>query len=260
MNNQLYDEAEGVRRSDLYTLYTKTPLHFKYQIENREEPTASLTFGSAAHKYILEKESFYDEYAVLPVCDRRTKEGKEIYNAFMELAKTKTLISADDFMKIKEMDEQIDRTPLAREFLTGITEKPIFWTDVDTGIKCKVKPDCLSEVLGVKYIVDYKTTDSCADGHFEKSVRKYGYKFQAGMYREGVFQNEFEDYNFAFVAQEKTAPYAVRIYICSEAFIQEGYDQFKEALGKYKYCVDNNNFYGYEGPFNTSTILVEEGE
>ena len=34
-----------------------------------------------------------------------------------------------------------------------------------------------------KFIVDYKTSDSCEDGHFERSCRQYGYKFgKTGMY------------------------------------------------------------------------------
>ena len=47
-----------------------------------------------------------------------------------------------------------------------------------------------------KFIVDYKTTDSCEDGHFERSARQYGYKFQSGMYTEGVTINTGDDYDF----------------------------------------------------------------
>lgn len=80
------------------------------------------------------------------------------------------------------------------------------------------------------------------------------------MYREGVFQNTFEEYGFAFVAQEKKAPYAVRVYICNEDFIQEGYEQFRKAISIYHYCKEHNNFYGYEGIENAANVLVGEGE
>lgn len=260
MTNKEYRQHEGVSSSQLKILFNKTPFHLKYAIENPEGDTPALLFGRASHKYILEKDDFFNEFAVAPVCDRRTKEGKELYNAFIEASENKEVISADDFARITEMDSAIDSVPLARQLLTGICEQSFFWTDADTNEPCKCRPDCLTEFEGEKYIVDYKTTDSCTDGHFERTCRKYGYKLQTGMYCEGLYNNEFEEYGFAFVAQEKTAPYAVRVYICDPGFIKEGKDQFKTALGTYHYCKENDNWYGYEGAFDTFEQLFGEGE
>ena len=160
--------------------------------------------------------------------------------------------------KITAMADAVNMNEQARKFLDGLHEESFFWTDAETGEKCKVRPDCIAEVDGKKYIVDYKTTDSCMDGHFERSVRKFGYKFQAGMYREGVFQNTFEDYGFAFVAQEKKAPFAVRVYVCNEDFINEGFEQFRQTLNLYHWCKLNDKWYGYEGAENIITDLVGE--
>lgn len=261
MTNREYRNTDAVSRSELNVLLQQTPQHFKYNIEHPEDKESkALSFGRAAHKYILEKESFFDEFAVCPACDRRTKEGKEMYNAFLTESEGKEVITQDDFDIIVEMGKAVDEDAFAREFLTGDCEQSFFWTDKETGEKCKVRPDCLSEFNGRKYIVDYKTTDSCADGHFERSVRQYGYKFQSGMYREGVFQNTFEDYKFAFVAQEKKTPYACRVYICDDDFVNEGYEQFRKAIGIYHWCKENNCWYGYEGADNTLSELVGEGE
>lgn len=261
MTNEEYRKAEGVARSDLFVLFNQTPLHMEYRLTHpNEEDSPALLEGRAAHKLILEPETYNDEFCTAPVCDRRTKEGKEIYNRFLEEAAGKSVLTQDVAEKIKEMAKAISENKQAVPFLRGAHEQSFFWTDAKTGEKCKVRPDCIAEVDGKKYIVDYKTTDSCADGHFERSVRKYGYKFQAGMYREGVFQNNFEEYGFVFVAQEKKAPYAVRVYICNEDFINEGYDQFRQALNTYHWCKVNNNWYGYEGPENIVTDLVGEGD
>lgn len=260
MTNQEYRKHEGISRSELFTLLNKTPMHLKYAQEHPTEPTNAMIFGSAAHKYILEKDDFFDDYAIAPICDRRTKEGKEIYNAFLDESEGKIVLKAEDFDTIKEMAAAIDANPDAREFLTGECEQSFFWRDSETGEMCKCRPDCLAVVGGKKFIVDYKTTDSCQDGHFERSCRNYGYQMQSGMYREGLFENTFEDYGFAFVAQEKTAPFAVRVYICSEGFIEEGYTQFREALGIYHICKESGNFYGYEGYYGINTVLGEEGE
>lgn len=259
MSQKEYRAAEGISRSELFAI-SKSPLHFKYQQEYPKEDTKALKFGRAVHKYILEKEDFFKDYAMEPIFDRRTKTGKEEYQAFVDGLGEKESISAEEFQIIQDMDAAIQLNPIAVALLTGEHEKDFFWIDDMTGEKCKCRPDCLTEYEGKKYIVDYKTTDSCEDGHFERSCRKYGYKFQSGMYREGVFQNTFEDYGFAFVAQEKTAPYAVRVYICSEEFINEGYDIYRELLGTYHYCKENDNWYGYEGVTGYPDTLVGEGE
>jgi len=258
MTNKEYRESEGISKSQLF-LMNKSPLHFKYNLEkDEEEETKALVFGRAAHKYILEKEDFESEFAVAPTCDKRTKEGKQIYADFVVRNAGKDIITVEELDKIKEMSSAIDNVPLARQLLTGKVEQSYFWVDSDTGEKCKCRPDCISTYDERKVIVDYKTTDSCEDGHFERSVRKYGYKLQAGMYTEGLFNNEFEQYGFIFVAQEKTAPYAVRIYVCDQEFINQGHDLFRELIGRYHDCKVNDNWYGYEGKFNNVTELLAD--
>lgn len=257
MSNEAYRAHEGISKSTLF-LINKSPEHLKYGMENPKGDTAALNFGRAAHKYILEKECFEDEFAVAPYCDKRTKEGKAIYAEFVANSAGKDVISRDDMLQIIEMSKAIDKVPLARQLLTGIVEQSYFWKDAETDEMCKCRPDCISKYQGANVLVDYKTTDSCEDGHFERSVRKYGYKLQAGMYTEGVFLNELEDYGFVFVAQEKTAPYAVRIYVCNPEFILQGRDQFREFIGRYHDCKVNDNWYGYEGKFNIVTELLAD--
>ena len=261
MTNEEYRKTEGISRSQLSVLLNQTPLHFHYlETQGGKEDNASFAFGRASHKYILEKDDFFNEFAVAPNCDRRTKVGKQIWQDFVEKNSDKEIITQDDFETIQAMSDQIDQTPLARQLLTGQVEQSFWWTDEETGEKCKVRPDCITEYEGRKYLVDYKTTDSCQDGHFERSVRKYGYKFQSGMYREGVFQNTFEDYGFIFVAQEKNPPYAARVYFCTDEFINEGYEQFRKAINLYHYCKVNDDWFGFEGANGTYTELVEEGD
>lgn len=239
-----YDNIPAVRRSDLWEI-RKSPAHYLYKVTNPEEPTAALLFGTAAHKYILESDTFWDEYIFVPKIDRRTKAGKEEYQKIMESGKTP--ISAEDFEIITKMDAQIKAHPFASALLkTGEHEVPIEWTDESTGEPCKCRPDVITTFDGEDWIVDYKTTTSCMDGAFEKSCRMYGYKLQAGMYSEGVFCTTFRDCKFAFVAQEKTPPYAVRVYVCDEGFRLEGQDLFHELMGIYHQCKESGEWPGYE--------------
>ena len=238
------NNVDAIRRSDLWKI-SKSPMHFRYWMDHEKERTKALIFGAAAHKYILQPREFNDEYAVAPMINRKTKEGRERYASFIDDAEGRDVITQDDFATIKDMRDVLMMDPVIEELLSGEYEKPFTWTDDLTGELCTCRVDCLSEYCDEKYIVDYKTTESCADGVFERSVRKYGYKFQAGMYHEGVFQTLFEDRKFAFIAQEKEPPYAARIYFCTDEFVRQGYDQFRELIGIYHKCKESGNWPGY---------------
>lgn len=66
------------------------------------------------------------------------------------------------------------------------------------------------------------------------------------MYTDGVFNQTFEEYGFAFVAQEKKPPYAVRVYFCDPGFIEEGLELFKSLIGTYHECRQSGEWPGYE--------------
>ena len=253
-----YNNLEGVRRSDLWVM-NKSPLHFKHYMETPREQTPALKFGAAVHKFVLEPFEFWDEYITAPEVDRRTKAGKETWADFEAMCKDNGLnaITEADFEKIRAMNDALCANKLSSELFRGEHEKAFSWVDDLTGEPCKCKVDILTEYEGRPLIVDYKTTDSCADGDFERSARRYGYQFQAGMYCEGVFQNTLTEYGFAFVAQEKTEPYAVRVYFCDPDWIKRGYDKFRELIGLYHECRLADRWPGYEGFDNMAVELVE---
>lgn len=243
----MYETNEGIRRSDLWVI-NKSPLHFRWAMDHEREETKALLFGRAAHSMILTPEDFAQCYEIAPEVDRRTKSGKTEYQEFLDYCEEtgKEPISGEDAATIQKMYAAICRSNLASHLLfTGEHEKEFYWTDDMTGEPCKCKVDSITNYNGLPFVVDYKTTDSCEDGHFERAAKKYGYQFQAGMYCEGVFQNTLEEHRFAFVAQEKTEPYAVRVYFCDPEWVRRGYDKFRELIGIYHQCRESGNWYGY---------------
>jgi exodeoxyribonuclease VIII len=245
MTNKEYRQQPGISKSQLYEI-KKTPLHFKYKLDNPISfDTPALIFGRAAHKFILEESEFFTEFAICPNVDKRTKDGKAQWELFLQENIDKDVISSDDFDKIRVMSNAIKSNKLAMMYLQGEVEQSYFWTDSVTNEQCKCRPDVVNHSL--KVLADYKTTDSCQDGHFERSMKKYGYQLQAGMYTEGIFNSTLKEYGFVFVAQEKVEPYAVRVYVCKPEYITQGYDIFRECIGLYHWCKVNDNWFGYEG-------------
>lgn len=249
MTEKEYNEAEGIRRSDLWRM-EDSPEKFKYFLEHPVEQTPAMAFGSACHKYVLEKDDFDSEYAVAIPVDRRTKEGKALWETFCESNAEKSIISADDYKVVCEMREALMNCQLAKKLLfgKGEVEVPLFWTDPDTEEKCKVKLDRLiNGEDGRKYIVDYKTTLNASTEKFNKAMFNLGYALQAAMYSEGTQIALGLDYRpgFIFVAQEKKAPYSLNIIQVTPEVMKYGSDLFHALLNKLHACKELDEWPGY---------------
>lgn len=263
MNEAEYKAAEGLRRSDLWRLHD-SPEKFKYSIESPdEELTPAFTFGQAAHKLLLEPFDFDKEFAVKPEIDRRTTEGKERWAKFQTEAEGKTIIDTDTYETIRGMVNKANADPMVRRLMTGRKEQPYFWTDPDTGVKCKVKADCITWLEGeeIPVIVDYKTTTDARTRKFIRDAAEYGYYLQAAMYTEGVMRclKLTERPMFVFVCQEKKAPYSLNLITVTEDAILYGMDTFRELLGIYKTCSETNTWPGYMGGVGTPNELIVPG-
>lgn len=258
MTEKEYRQAEGISRSQLWRL-TESPEKFKWYEDHPEEPTPALIFGQLVHKATLEPETLMEEFAVAPNVDRRTKAGKEEYAAFAEDAAGKTIVSADDWQKATEMLEAQKVMPFIKKLLDGEHEKPFFWVDEMTGELCKVRVDALIEINyeGEKRlaIIDYKSTMDASSDAFMRQAVNLGYDFQAAMYSEGVEKVTGRKPLFVFIAQEKTAPYAINILQADPVFIQRGADRFRELIGIYHDCKTSGNWYGYLGKYGVINNL-----
>lgn len=254
MTEKEYNQAPGVRRSDLWRMH-ESPEKYKWFLEHPPESTPTLTFGAAAHKMLLEPDGFDDEFAVLPNVDRRTKAGKEAYEAFLLNSDGKAIISEDEYNTINEMIRRAMTIPCVVNLLDGKKEQSFFWTDEDTGILCKIRCDCITEHDGKVIVVDYKTTTDARTNIFvNRDMDKYGYFLQAFMYTEGVMKNMglTERPDFHFIVQEKKPPYSlnvVTVYGDSDVMMH-GQDVFREYIGMLKQCMETGFWWGLMGPFN----------
>lgn len=242
MTNKEYHQAEGISKSDLDLIH-KSPLHFITAKAQPEKQTEALLFGSALHKYILEREDYNSEFTTAPICDRRTKEGKTIYAEFLEQSVGKNIVTQEQQDKIIGMNEAVFKHPLASKLLTdGLAEQSYFWENKDSGILCKCRPDYIKG----NYCIDLKTTQSAKPDDFMKSAYNYRYYVQAYWYLKGLKAVGLEVENFIFVAVEKEPPYAICVYVASEEFLKLGEIEAEADLAVYKKCLETGNWHGYD--------------
>lgn len=246
-----YHEHPALSRSRLWLLH-ESPQKFKWAEEHPEPPSPAFRLGAAFHKLALEPETFDNEYVVAPTIDRRTKDGKVLWEKFTQDSAEmgKELLNVDEMEVIAAMRESLMANPTARVLIEkGQKEQSFFWKEPNTGIEMKCRPDVLL-TDDLKVIADLKSCSSADTEAFTRDVLRYGYDVQAALYTEGVQQSHPGKYAFIFIAVEKTPPYAVNVLETDSLVIDYGYIRYRELLDTYAECLNTGNWYGFNGAEN----------
>lgn len=242
LTNTEYHNHQAVSKSDL-DLISRSPLHFKFAKELPKAQTPNMLLGSLVHKLVLEPNDFDNEYIVAPDCDRRTRQGKEIWNDFIESAVGMNVITEELKSKAESIANSVLKDTVAACLLrNGEAEQSFFWVDDETGIECKCRPDYLKS-NGI--VIDLKTTSNASPESFVKSAYDYRYYVQAWWYLHGLHQCKIKADDFIFIAVETEPPYAVCIYAADDLMLELGERKAKEDLRVYAECLENGQWYGY---------------
>ena len=215
LSNADYHADPAVSASHLHAV-AKSPQAYwaRFLDPNRPavEPTAAMRFGSLTHCATLEPDELLQRYGVAP--DRRTKEGKAQAEAMTQQGIEP--VAQSDLTTALSIAAAVRNHPVAAELLSyGKAEQSFWWTDADTGMRCKCRPDWYQNST----VVDLKTTTDASPAGFARSVASYRYHVQAAHYLSGLHGAE----RFVFIAVEKTYPYAVGVYELDEAALTEGH-------------------------------------
>jgi len=249
--NKDYISASGLKK------IKKSPLHF--MTEEKKE-TEALSFGSAYHKYILEKELFDQEYFVFDetfILDvlrgegslkpRGTNKYKEWYEKEMQAAEGKVMIDQPTFEIIKSMQERLWKHRYVRSLFSNGEAEKSFYCEVETEVgilKIKIRVDYHKKKHRI--ITDLKTCQDASMGEFPKNAASYDYHIQAALYSDIMKAITGEEWPFFFVAQEKTKPFAFNIFESSPQFINQGRYEYEQLLRLYHFCKENNYWPGYQ--------------
>lgn len=246
MTEQEYNKAPGIRRSMLWEI-RRSPAHLKWRMENPPEATPALIFGQALHAAVLTPEDYDRQFAVMPNADRRTKAGREAWEAAAAETQSRTQIAFDWAEQIAGMVQAVRGNPMAARLLDGPHETSYFWADTLTGEACKCRTDAETVIGNMHLIVDLKSCQDASTDAFMRDALHYGYDVQAAMYTDGYKAVTGREATFVFIAVEKNPPYAVNILQADTLFMQHGQDRYRHLLGLYHECRQRNQWPGYTG-------------
>lgn len=247
-----YHRHGSVSKSQL-DQFAKSPAHYLASLTTPRKETPAMRIGSLFHGLVLEPERV--QIAVAPQCDKRTKAGKETWEAFCLGNQGAEIVTAEEGEMLLGMRASVMDHPAARALLNGpgIAEGSCFWYDEQSGELCRCRPDKYRQDLGI--IVDLKTTDDASPAGFARSIWKYAYHRQAALYMDGVSESTGDIIKgFVFVAVEKAAPYAVGVYRLDMQGEEAGRVSYKDLLLDLADCKVNRNFPAYSAKIETISL------
>jgi hypothetical protein len=215
----------------------KAPALFRHQQENPEHKDV-FDFGSAAHALVLG--AGMDSIYVTPLEEFRTKEAKAEKAAAQ--SEGLAVVTPADWLVICDMADALSQHRLAMQLLSdGKPEVSAYALDEPTGVLRRGRFDWLGSTI----LTDYKTAASAEPSAFAGSAAKFGYHMQAAWYLDLAADLGHPAEAFAFIVQEKAAPYLVSVVVLDDAAVNRGRELNRQALEIFRDCHDSNLWPGY---------------
>lgn len=240
LDNEAYHSSEGVSKSGLWTLQTKSPAHYKFEAR---EHKAAFDVGTASHTAILEPEKFEGQVMRGPD-DRRGNKWKDA--AEHCAIEGKLLLTSGDYDDVLALRDSVHANAWVSAIITGgkpIVEASGYSIDEPTGELVRVRPDLYRDDLGI--MVDFKTSRSAHPDAFARSVIDYGYHAQEAFYSDVWRSLGKPVEGFVFIVAEPKSPYAHAVYELPPSIVEEGRSMMRAALDTYANCRAKNEWPAY---------------
>ncbi len=251
--NDLYHAGPGISSSGLKKIL-ESPAHFKHYLENRTT-TKAMEDGTLIHTAVLEPQVFGETVVVAPACDRRTTEGKRVWNEFQLMSAGKTVVDSETYLTVCEITKAVKANKLAYKLLKGQhSEISVYWIDEETGVLCKARADHINDDL----MIDLKSCQNAHAKSFQRTIEIHRYHLSAAYYLDG-FAKFMPVKLFAWLAVEKTPPYGCRFFTAESELLHTGRQEYREALNIYAKCLATDQWPAYEMKFENISLSSNYG-
>jgi len=254
-SNEEYHAKDGFVSSSGLKTIKRSGHAFKYYTDDEErEETKAMRFGTLAHKALLEGDVFKKNYIVMPEFSGFTKDGKLSNNCGESREKKaswllqhegKLVVSQDELDKLKWMvDSVLANEDAVRLLKDGSTEVSGYYSDPETGIECKIRPDFIAHDLNA--LIDVKTVAECSVEWFKRNRvedKKFMYHFQMAMYDSGTEQISGKPVDHAlWILLESVKPFECIVVPMEQPYMEIGRNEYRKALKTLKECREKDSW------------------
>jgi exodeoxyribonuclease VIII len=248
-----YNDHHGLSQS-LAKELLRSPAHYIAALDrDRSEQTPAQRLGTLIHLASLQPKVFDATVVVAPDCDKRTKEGKEIWAAFQSTLKPgQEAISQKDGELVTNVSiaARAGLDKLMKDFdgESMITEVPMVGRVNGTDIKGRLDA-IITTKGGKRIVVDVKTTMDAGADSFSRDIANYKYFLQSSWYMTLAHADQF-----VFLAVEKDFPNCWATYTLDDAAHQKGLALMNSAIELFDSCNKFRQFPGYSDKVQTLSL------
>lgn len=221
-------------------------------------------FGNAFELALLAHEEYLKKVAVIPdsewievvmqddpkiVSPRGTKLYKKLSEEWHAQQDGKYLIQEtgkESFETIEEMLSSCYQDKVIQALIKNTEyQLSLYWTDPDTGIQLKTRPDFCKRKKNV--IVNLKTTEDGSPEGFARDIGKFNYGLQAAIETRGAVATGLMETvdTYLWLVVEKVPPFNASLYEFDKVDAQFFDDELSFLLGKIKKAKDEKFYPGY---------------
>ena len=249
-----YHSSPELSRSTAFALNKTSPAHVKYSMDHPSPSSTPLVMGGCLHSAVFEPMKLEYEYGAKPAkIDGKSPLTNHYKAEFEHIANQnpgKRWLSQNDYNTCMEMAGAALDNPVLKDYMSdvdSIMEGTGYFTE--EGAECKVRLDLFCPSAEV--IIDLKSTMDASERGFAKSVRQYGYDFQACWYLESLRKLGYSPKQFIFVCVEKTPPYVTACYTLEAYDIARHREPMRRACKLWASCVSSGIWPGYSDGVKT---------
>lgn len=237
-----------------------------------EKERAGQLEGNLAHCAILEPDEFSKRYAVIPESAPRrptaaqwnakkpspeSVEAMNWWRAWESENGSRTIITPEQYAAAIHQQVSVHSLPdVAEALATGWPEVSAFWTDPETGVMCRCRPDWVHPVDDDSVILlDLKTYSDASTADFARQVARKRYHVQAAYYSDGFAAASGKRVlAFIFVCVESEWPHAASATVLDDLSIEQGRTEYREDLRAYAECLRTGKWPGYGAGIHTISL------
>jgi hypothetical protein len=207
-----YRATEGVNWSSLREMAV-SPAQYRYALDHPREDTTNLSFGRGAHAAVFEPDRLPLDFAVW----KGPRRAGAAWQAFRAVHPEETILKASEYERCLAIRDAVHAHAAAAALLrAGWGERAIFWTDAETGLRCKARLDFFSATPAV---IDLKTTDDV--DRFGWTCEQVRYHCQLAFYLRGLRALGLEA-PARIIAAERRPPHRVELVGLSASALARG--------------------------------------
>jgi hypothetical protein len=256
--DEIYFAQEDCASSSvLKTLYRKSAKH----LLGKKKETKPMEFGKGFHHLLLECDTFFENYAIIPdfqpsdggkksVRFTATNDYKDQKKEWEKEIAHKIPVKPEDYERMQLMKEAVYSTDFGKDLLSGGHSEMALFTKMD-GVDCKIKVDYVKEFEDKIVAIDVKTCEDASEQAVRKAVY-WGngcigdYNIQSSFYPDVITNATGKPVVWIWMFIEKGEDPQACWYEQTQEAYENGVEKYKKALATFQKVKFTGCYTGYD--------------